>query len=109
MISRRIGERIVIGDAVEVTVTEIHRRCVRLAIRSAPGQIVLRGEVHDAIEGANKRAALSPLDDRALLELSQLESSSIAPAPASLDIANRLPAGTPVPPADSTVTHSKQE
>jgi carbon storage regulator CsrA len=56
MISRRIGETIVIGD-IEITVTEIHRKAVRLAVKADPSQLVLRGEVRDAIEKANRLAA----------------------------------------------------
>jgi carbon storage regulator len=73
MISRRLGERIVVGDCVEVTVTEIHKSSVRLAIKSAPGTLVLRGEVFDEIQGANARAAQAPLDDKALQTLEQFE------------------------------------
>ena len=86
MISRRIGERIVIGDSVEVTVTEIHRRSVRLAIKSSPGHLVLRGEVRDAIESANKAAALALLDARALESLAHLEAPGLHAAPGPFDI-----------------------
>jgi carbon storage regulator CsrA len=61
MISRRIGETIVIGD-IEITVTEIHRKAVRLAIKADPSHLVLRGEVRDAIEKANRQAAESAMD-----------------------------------------------
>ncbi len=85
MISRRIGERIVIGDSVEVIVTEIHRRSVRLAVKSCPGHLVLRGEVRDAIESANKAAAMAPLDHPTLEQIEQLEVASLRPAPVLLD------------------------
>ncbi|HMI85485.1 MAG TPA: carbon storage regulator [Polyangiaceae bacterium] len=58
MISRRIGETIVIGD-IEITVTEIHRKGVRLAVKADASHLVLRGEVRDAIEKANRQAAQS--------------------------------------------------
>lgn len=61
MISRRIGETIVIGD-IEITVTEIHRKAVRLAVKADTSHLVLRGEVRDAIEKANRQAAESPMD-----------------------------------------------
>ncbi len=61
MISRRIGETIVIGD-IEITVTEIHRKAVRLAVKADPSQLVLRGEVRDAIEKANRLAAESAIE-----------------------------------------------
>ncbi|HMJ52656.1 MAG TPA: carbon storage regulator, partial [Polyangiaceae bacterium] len=61
MISRRLGETIVIGD-IEITVTEIHRKAVRLAVKAGPSHVVLRGEVRDSIEKANRLAADSALD-----------------------------------------------
>jgi carbon storage regulator len=68
MFSRRIGDRIVIGGTVEVSVAEIRRSGVRLAINAPPGQSVLRGEVFDAIVEANRAAmAAPPIDADALL------------------------------------------
>lgn len=65
MISRRIGERIVIGNDIEITIAEIHRSTVRLAVKSV-SQRVLRGEVRDAVEAANRAAAATALDDESL-------------------------------------------
>ena len=59
MISRRIGERIVLDDDTEILVAEIHRRTVRLAVRASPGTQIMRGEIHDAVERQNRRAAMS--------------------------------------------------
>lgn len=61
MISRRIGETVVIDD-IEITVTEIRRTAVRLAVKAGPAHLVLRGEVRDAIENANRMAAETTLD-----------------------------------------------
>jgi carbon storage regulator len=69
MISRRIGERIVIGQDIEITITEIHRTNVRIAVKAGSQQI-LRGEVHDAIERANRLAVASVIDDAAIAALS---------------------------------------
>jgi carbon storage regulator len=66
MISRRVGERIVIGGDVEVTITEIHRRTVRIAIKTGKAHQVLRGEVFDSIERANRLAAESVIDEESL-------------------------------------------
>jgi len=78
MISRRIGERIVIGNDIEITVAEIHRRTVRLAVKSVSHQ-VLRGEVRDAVEAANRAAAATSLDGESLVALA-LEESTAPPA-----------------------------
>ena len=65
MITRRVGERICIGDDVEVVVAEIHRRTVRLAVKAGKRQLILRGELRDAIASANRAAAeTTPTDLR---------------------------------------------
>ncbi len=66
MFSRRIGERIVVGT-VEVSVAEIHRSSVRLAILAPKDQSVARGEVFDAVVEANRLAAAASVDEEALL------------------------------------------
>ena len=63
MISRRVGDRIIIDGDVEVVITEIRRRTVRLGIRGGDGRMILRGEVHDAIQAANRSAAATSMND----------------------------------------------
>jgi len=65
-LTRKIGERIVIGDNIVVTVVGIKGDSIRLAIE-APKEIkIYRGEIFDAIAAENKQAAvpkdLSELD-----------------------------------------------
>jgi carbon storage regulator len=69
MVSRRVGERIIIGGEVEVTIREIHRSTVKLAISAPAGHPVVRGEVRDAVARENKAAAESAaaLDAESLL------------------------------------------
>ncbi len=57
ILQRRVGERIVLSGGIEITVTGITKRGVRLAVNAPRGVAVLRGEVHDAIADANGRAA----------------------------------------------------
>jgi|HubBroStandDraft_6_1064221.scaffolds.fasta_scaffold259945_2 carbon storage regulator CsrA len=57
ILQRRVGERVVVSGGVEITVTAVTRRGVRLAVSAPPGVSVLRGEVHDAIAHANTQAA----------------------------------------------------
>jgi carbon storage regulator len=78
VISRRKGQRVSIGDEIELVVTEVQRRCVKLGIRAPRGLTVLRGEVRDSIEAANREAAETSLDGvgapaRAHKELSPIE------------------------------------
>jgi carbon storage regulator len=60
IVQRRVGERIVIGNGIEVMVTEVGSRGVRLGVIAPRGVLVLRGEVHDSIVAANTAATSSP-------------------------------------------------
>lgn len=59
VISRRKGERISIGSDIEIVVTDVTRKGVRLGIVAPKATQVVRGEVRDAVEQANKAAANS--------------------------------------------------
>jgi len=96
MISRRVGERIVIGGDVEVTITEIHRRTVRIAIKTGKAQKVLRGEVFDSIERANRLAAESVIDEASLGALPAAAPAPAAEGPESSAAPQASPAAPPV-------------
>lgn len=57
IIQRRVGQRIVVGGGVELTVLGVTRGHVRLGVIAPRGIVVLRGEVHDAVAEANRAAA----------------------------------------------------
>jgi carbon storage regulator len=63
VISRRKGQRVSIGEEIELVVTEVHRSTVKLGIRAPRGLTVLRGEIRDSIEEANRLAATSSVED----------------------------------------------
>ena len=67
VISRRKGQRVAIGEEIELVVTEVHRSSVKLGIRAPRGLTVLRGEVRDSIEEANRSAAQSSMADAGAL------------------------------------------
>jgi carbon storage regulator len=94
MVTRRIGERIVIGEGVEIVITEIHRQSVRVAVKAPPGHVIFRGEVWDKIAQANREAAeaASKLDAEKLAVIDAID----APAPRPDEPA---PAGEPKPAA----------
>jgi len=72
-LTRKVGERIVIGDNIVVTVVSIKGDNIRLAIE-APKEIkIYRGEIFDAIAAENKEAAVS----NELLELDMLRGLQI--------------------------------
>ena len=45
VISRKVGESIVIGDSVVVTVVQTQRGRVRLGVEAPPGVLILREEL----------------------------------------------------------------
>jgi carbon storage regulator len=67
VISRRKGQRVSIGDEIELIVTEVHRSSVKLGIRAPRGLTVLRGEIRDSIEEQNRLAATSSVEDAGVL------------------------------------------
>jgi len=63
IITRHKGQRITIGPDVEIVVTEISRSGVKLGIVAPNSLTILRAEVRDAVERANRDAALSQISD----------------------------------------------
>lgn len=68
IIARRKGQRIVIGPDVEIFVTEVTRGSVKIGIVAPSNTPILRGEIRDAVEAAN-RAATETVDDPSALPL----------------------------------------
>lgn len=108
VISRRKGQRIAIGDEIELVVTELHRSSVKLGIRAPRGYAVLRGEVRDSIEEANRAAAETVLDG---VELEAPTTPATAgKAPTDLLRVRQTPGEpVPAPPAASPTTTSGPE
>jgi carbon storage regulator len=59
IVQRRVGQRIVVGQGIEIVVTNVGRGGVRLGVIAPRGVAVLRGEVYDAIVAENLAAAAS--------------------------------------------------
>ena len=58
-LTRKVGERIVIGDNIVVTVVSIKGDNIRLAIEAPKDIKIYRGEIFDAIAEENKQASVS--------------------------------------------------
>ncbi len=67
VLTRRIGEQIVIGDEITVTVMAIQGDKVRLGISAPPSVRVDRSEIHE------RRRALRPAVPRASVPLASKE------------------------------------
>lgn len=70
VLSRRVGESVVIGDDVVVTVLEVRGDVVRVGIRAPRSVAVHRSELLEEIAAANRDSA-SP-DDAVVADLSRL-------------------------------------
>ena len=72
VLTRKPGERLVIGDNIVVTVVDVKGDNIRIGI-DAPREVkVFRGEIYDAIVAENRQAAV-PMGD--LTGLDQLKAS----------------------------------
>jgi carbon storage regulator len=58
VLTRKPGERIVIGDDIVLTVVEVKGDNIRLGIDAPRAVKVYRGEIYDAIVAENRQAAL---------------------------------------------------
>lgn len=56
IVTRRKGQRIVLGPDIEIVVTDISRSGVKIGIVAPTSLTILRGEVKDAVEQANREA-----------------------------------------------------
>ena len=56
IVARRKGQRILIGDEIEVVVTELSRSTVKLGIVAPKPYFIMRGELRDSVEQANRDA-----------------------------------------------------
>lgn len=65
VLSRRVGERLVIGDDIVITVIDVRSDGVRIGIDAPRSVRVNRAEVLEAVTQANQEAARSA-DDAAL-------------------------------------------
>jgi carbon storage regulator len=69
VLSRRVGESVVIGDDVTITILEVRGDVVRVGIDAPRSVAVHRAELLEQLESSNREAA-SPSDD-AVATLSQ--------------------------------------
>ena len=69
ILSRKLDERIIIGDDIEVAVLEIKGDHVKLGIHAPRSVKVYRHEVYQAIQAENQAAAKAPRDLGSLADL----------------------------------------
>ncbi|ULQ59754.1 carbon storage regulator CsrA [Brucepastera parasyntrophica] len=59
ILSRKINEKIMIGEDISVTIIEIHGDQVKVGIEAPKSVKVFRQEVFEAIQNENRAAAVS--------------------------------------------------
>ena len=73
-LTRKVGERIVIGDNIVVTVVSIKGDSIRVSIEAPKDIKIYRGEIFDAIAAENKQAAVpNDLSELGLLKTLQIK------------------------------------
>ncbi|MBN1243009.1 MAG: carbon storage regulator CsrA [Spirochaetales bacterium] len=60
VLSRKLNERIIVGDDIVISVVEVRGDQVKLGIEAPRHVKVYRQEVFDAIQDENRRAAEAP-------------------------------------------------
>jgi carbon storage regulator len=82
VLSRRVGERLLIGDDIVLTVIEVRSDGVRLGIDAPRSVRVHRAEVIEAVTAANVEAsAVTDADAEALQKLVPRPPATPVPAP----------------------------
>lgn len=80
VLSRRVGEQIVVGGDIVVTVIEVRGDAVRIGIEAPRSVSVHRAEVLEAVQAANAEAAAA--DDATQAALLRLRPGAQGDAPA---------------------------
>ncbi|MBI2177420.1 MAG: carbon storage regulator CsrA [Candidatus Tectomicrobia bacterium] len=70
ILTRKLGESIMVGDHIRVVVVEVKGRQVRLGVEAPGDTKIYRGEIFERIQEENRRAAQAPAD--ALSKVSSL-------------------------------------
>ena len=81
VLSRRVGESVMIGDDVVLTVVEVRGDIVRLGIDAPRDVKVHREEVYREVEAANRAAATGTGDLSAAAALARLPRPTPRPMP----------------------------
>ena len=58
VLTRKLGETIVIGDDIIIKVVDIHGKQIRLGIEAPTEISIFRGEIYDRIQAENKKSGL---------------------------------------------------
>ncbi len=96
ILTRRPGERVVIGDEILVTVMGVSGHTVRLGIAAPGGVPIYREEIWLAVREENRAAAEAQADALPATPVEQVETSAAPPvrAPADTAASEKPPTGS---------------
>lgn len=63
VLTRKLGETIVIGDNIVIKVVDIHGKQIRLGIEAPTEISIFRGEIYDRIKEENRAASYGDSKD----------------------------------------------
>src|SRR6187551_187909 len=98
IVTRRKGQRIVLGNDIEIVITDISRSGVKIGIVAPSSLTILRGEVKDAVEQANRQSLESSFSEPPVAPASV--EAAFAPAvapPTTVTVPPTATAATPSP------------
>lgn len=72
VLSRKVNESILIGDAIEIRINRIDDDTVKIGIMAPREIVILRKEVHASIAASNKAAAVKGSVDQILPDLPKI-------------------------------------
>lgn len=58
VLTRKLGETIVIGDNIVIKVVDIHGKQIRIGIEAPTEITIFRGEIYERIQKENQKASL---------------------------------------------------
>ncbi|MCD4650437.1 MAG: carbon storage regulator CsrA [Candidatus Cloacimonetes bacterium] len=72
ILTRKIGESIIIGDEIEVVLAEISKGSVRIGINAPRDLPIYRKEIYDRILKENQQAQAAEIDEKAFDSLNRI-------------------------------------
>ena len=72
ILTRKVGESIIIGDNIEIVLAEMNKNSARIGINAPKRMPVYRKEIYEKILRENKKAALRADDSHSLDKLNEM-------------------------------------